>query len=495
MLRPSRMILWIIVLGAALRIYGLGTESLWLDEASTARRMGMSFADLSSDAGVGVHLPLYFWISEIWCGIAGTSEFALRFPAMVFGVLGILMVYYLGCRLFTPAAGRWGAFFTAINPYLIHYSQEARPYTLFMFLALASWYYMLRLYKDASAGNVAGYAVSTTAALYSHPFGPMIVLSHAAGLLIFRRVRGYRITHHTLRPLLAAFGIPLLLYLPMVFRMFEQFMLKTTGESATSWIPTPGIIELFGASVRYFMDPKLGFAVLIIVTLAGLFRISVDRKAWPSVMFCFSIWISFILIPWLVSITVTPLFVVRYTIPVLPIILIILGWAIAGFEMLPRRIIITLLLILTVMPLYSYYTKMDKSPWRQAIDSLSGKLISGDVVVWDPGYHDQIAKYYFSPPGGVGNLFVRRDTDVAKELSGAERLWLVLGGRGKYNTKDLLDSPESGWKIADHRVINESFAQDPYAVNIADITIDLYEKSPVLQEQNSMIGPARADSL
>jgi hypothetical protein len=221
----------------------------------------------------------------------------------------------------------------------------------------------------------------------------------------------------------------------------------------------------------------------------------VDRKAWPSVMFCLSIWICLIAIPWLLSVAVTPLFVARYTIPVLPVILIILGWAIAGFEMLPRRIIITLLLILSVMPLYNYYTMQDKTPWRQAISSLSGRLISGDVVVWDPGYTDQIADYYFTPPIGVENLFVRRDTDLIPTLSGANRIWLIMGGQGKYDVKGRLDSPESGWKLTDHRVIDEAAEQNPYAVFVSDVSIDLYQKSQTPRDQNSSIEPARTDSL
>ncbi|MBU1919829.1 hypothetical protein KKG66_03215, partial [bacterium] len=66
-MKPSRLMLWILVLGALLRLYGLGTESLWLDEATTARRMGMTYGALFTDSGNGTQLPLYFWISKFWC--------------------------------------------------------------------------------------------------------------------------------------------------------------------------------------------------------------------------------------------------------------------------------------------------------------------------------------------------------------------------------------------------------------------------------------------
>ncbi len=485
MMRPSRMVLWIIVLGAALRIYGLSTESLWLDEATTARRVGMSYTELFSDAGNGTQLPLYFWVSKFWCNMAGTSEFALRFPAALFGIMGILMIYHLGRTLFTQGAGVWGAFFAAINPYLIHYSQEARPYTLLALLAMISWYYMLHLFRDVRVKDLAGYIISTTAVLYTHPLGFLILLTHLAGLLIYRRVPGYRIARRNLKPLLAAVGATLILYLPLLFRLFDQLTMKMGGNSVASWIPVPGIMKLLTTAPMYFMNSWLGVIVLVIATLAAVFRSTSDRKAWPSMLLCISIWICFVAVPWLLSVTITPLFVTRYTIPLLPMILIILGWAIAGFESLPRRIIVTLLLVLTAIPIFDYHTKLDKTPWREGSEYLSGKLRSGDVLIWDPGWNDQLGDYYFKTPGGVENLYVYKETLLESSLSRADRVWLIIPGKGRYETRRLVEADtDHNWQLVTQRIINDSYKRNPHAVHCSELSITLYEKpiaAPVLE--------------
>ena len=74
MMRASRVMLWILVLGAVLRFYGLGSESLWLDEATTARRAGISYGELFTDAGNGTQMPLYFWVSKGWCNTMGQAN-------------------------------------------------------------------------------------------------------------------------------------------------------------------------------------------------------------------------------------------------------------------------------------------------------------------------------------------------------------------------------------------------------------------------------------
>lgn len=489
MMRPSRLVLWIIVLGAVLRLYGLGSESLWLDEATTARRVGMAYGALFTDAGNGSQLPLYFWISKLWCGMAGTSEFALRLPAALFGILGILMIYHLGRKLFTQPAGIWGAFFAAVNPYLIHYSQEARPYTLLALLAMISWYYMLHLFHDFRLKDAVGYIISTAAVLYTHPLGLLILFTHLAGLFIFRRSPGYRAARHSLRQILITAGVTVLLYVPLVFRLFAQFSLKLEGTSVANWIQAPGFIKLFSTAIGYFMNPWLGVIALTVATLAAVFRSLSDRKAQPAVLFCLAVYVGFVAIPWLLSVTITPLFVERYTIPFLPMLLIVLGWAVAGFEMIPRRVLVAILLVLTVIPIFNYHTKLDKTPWREGGQYLSGKLRSGDLLIWDPGWNDQIGDYYFKLPGGVDNLYVYKDTMIQPALDKAQRIWLIIPGAGNFGMKHVIETdPRASWQLISTKNINDGFTCDPHAINLTDLNLTLYEKTAVINE-------AKPDSL
>ena len=387
------------------------------------------------------------------------------------------MIYHLGRKLFTQAAGLWGAFFAAVNPYLIHFSQEARPYTLLALLAMISWYYMLHLFRDFKLKDAAGYVISTTAVLYTHPMGVLILLTHGAGLLIYRRTPGFRSARYHLKPILITAGTVMLLYLPLVFRLFDQFTRKLAGTSYAEWIQVPGFQKLFTTETQYFMNPWLGVIALMIAVLAAVFRSASDRKAWPSVMFCLSVWICFVALPWLLSVTVTPMFVERYTIPFLPLLLIILGWAIAGFEMLPRRIVVALLVVLTAIPVFNYHTKLDKTPWREGAEYLSGKLRSGDLLIWDPGWNDQIGDYYFKTPGGVRNLYLYQDTVIQPELDRAERIWLIIPGKGNFGIRDIVNAdPVNHWTAVTSKVVAGKAMHNPHALAISNLTMALYRR-------------------
>src|SRR3989339_214456 len=166
---------WILLLAAILRICGLADESLWLDEAISAARISHSYSDLLSDADSHRQGPLYTLNEKAWCDEFGNDEFNLRFTAALFGICAVLLVYLLGKELYDRNAGLIAALFAAINPFAIHYAQEARPYSLFLLCSTASAYFLIRLlHGSKGVRDMIGYVAVSIAALYSHPFGPFL---------------------------------------------------------------------------------------------------------------------------------------------------------------------------------------------------------------------------------------------------------------------------------------------------------------------------------
>ena len=105
----------------------LGTPSVWVDEAATARAVDSSFLNLFE----GYH-GLYYSIETPWTFFAGTSEWALRLPA-VFGAMiacGLLVV--LAHKLFDGWVALVSGLFLATSPFVVKWSQQARGYTLLL---------------------------------------------------------------------------------------------------------------------------------------------------------------------------------------------------------------------------------------------------------------------------------------------------------------------------------------------------------------------------
>ena len=92
-------IIAVLLLAALLRFYGLADENLWLDESFSWAQATMSYGDMMGTVMVDVHPPLYFNILFATVNVLGESEFALRLPSVLFGLLTVWMVYLVGLRL------------------------------------------------------------------------------------------------------------------------------------------------------------------------------------------------------------------------------------------------------------------------------------------------------------------------------------------------------------------------------------------------------------
>jgi len=182
-LRPAPAALAIaatLLLAWGLRLYRLDAQSLWYDEGVSAALALRSFAAITRDAALDIHPPLYYYLLHAWSTLVGTSEFTLRVPSVLFGLVVTCLTYKLGQRLFGLQVGLVAALFAAASPILVYYSQEARMHLQMTALAGLSMYLFLKLIVDGERrrGKLlwTGYVVATTAMLYSHYFAFTVVL-------------------------------------------------------------------------------------------------------------------------------------------------------------------------------------------------------------------------------------------------------------------------------------------------------------------------------
>jgi len=136
----------IIILGSALRFWGLGRVGLHGDEEIMALA---TLGILKTDAPI---MPSGFFYPRALCqlylmalslNIFGISEWALRFPSAITGIIGIVVAFFLGKRFLPPI---WNLLFVlviALNPWMIEFSQTARMY---IFLSTSLMLYVSALF-------------------------------------------------------------------------------------------------------------------------------------------------------------------------------------------------------------------------------------------------------------------------------------------------------------------------------------------------------------
>lgn len=169
-----------------MRFAGIGSQSLWFDEVVTREVVAGSVTGLVSRVRVVEGTPpLYFGLAAIWTRLFGSGDGALRSFSAVVGTLAIPVVYLtvrelgLGRRI-----ARIAALLVAVNPFLVWYSQEARAYSLFVFLAAVSIWAFARARTRGRAIDFWCFGLASAAVLTSHYFAVFLVIPLSIALLV-----------------------------------------------------------------------------------------------------------------------------------------------------------------------------------------------------------------------------------------------------------------------------------------------------------------------
>src|SRR3990172_8957004 len=102
----SRYWPWLLFCSAlAVRLFHLGSESLWYDEAFSAHLAALPLPRLIAATAGDVHPPLWYIIEWLMVHTLGASEFSLRLPAALASAGGVLEMFYLVRRIESDRAG------------------------------------------------------------------------------------------------------------------------------------------------------------------------------------------------------------------------------------------------------------------------------------------------------------------------------------------------------------------------------------------------------
>jgi mannosyltransferase len=182
----------LVVLAALLRLSTLDLQSFWYDEAYVpVHTLHPSLvATLRSVEHRENTPPLWYLLIWGWSRIFGTGMIALRLPSALAGIATVPVAWGIGQELAGRRAANATAALVATNPLLVWYSQEARAYGLFVFMAALAMWCWLRADAKPTPGRLAAFAASGAAALATHYFAVFLLAPMCLWLLRPRRVRG-----------------------------------------------------------------------------------------------------------------------------------------------------------------------------------------------------------------------------------------------------------------------------------------------------------------
>ena len=158
----------LLITSVGLRVYQLNTYSLWLDEATQYQIATLSVKQMLCSLPYDwLVLPVLITKLQILINFDGDA-WQLRLPSVLFGTGTIFIIFLLAREMFSTRVAWLTAFLAAIWPRLIEYSQEMRPYALFVLLASTSGFALLRALRTNQTRYWILFASAATFELYVH---------------------------------------------------------------------------------------------------------------------------------------------------------------------------------------------------------------------------------------------------------------------------------------------------------------------------------------
>ena len=139
----------ILIFAFFIRVYNLGDTSLWIDESTSAMASKMILAKGIPlfDSGLLYSRAYFFHYAQAFFMIFGQTDFFARFISVIFGLLTIVLAYFIG-KEYSKTGGIISALFVAVFYLEVFFSRQARFYQLFQLMFFLSIYLLYKSKKN-----------------------------------------------------------------------------------------------------------------------------------------------------------------------------------------------------------------------------------------------------------------------------------------------------------------------------------------------------------
>jgi len=192
---PTWWLIGIMTAGLILRLYHIGSQSLWIDESFSAAALpGVVKNGVPGFVSGALYnrADLYHYPAGWLYAVFGRNAAILRSLSTLFGMVSIYITYYLGSKVFrNPVYGLIGASFVAFGTFDIAWSRQIRMYSelQMFFLSAVTFFYLFLQEKEIKRAwkKLALSAVFALAAIKTHTIAIVILPAYFAMALFYWR--------------------------------------------------------------------------------------------------------------------------------------------------------------------------------------------------------------------------------------------------------------------------------------------------------------------
>lgn len=373
------------LIATVLRLYHLGINSLWIDEAwslfaSSQPWHLIPFSD--------IHPPLYYWLLKIGVMVFGQDEWGIRMVSALLGIIAVPLTYLLGKEIAGRNIGLFAAAMMTFSPMAIYYSQEARMYTLVMVLFILFMIMLLRGLREQSLWQWLALAVVSALVQWTHYFMVVPVLVVWLFLLV----------HNNEKPVWFGFLAYLVYSFPLIIPFTKALYTKVSLEGSTAVLT--GIDIIIQPIIHWSSTPSYFAAFFVIFAAFGVINLLFkQRKEVVDVVLVLfaTTFIGAYALSFMMMIHE------RYFLFLLPLFFILIGCGllmvisqISTRDRTTTALIAILFVAISAVPLADYYTTPQKADWSGHNQVVQDFTYEGDSVALlvNRGYYELFTYYY-----------------------------------------------------------------------------------------------------
>lgn len=382
----------LLAVALAVRLWGIGREPLWLDEAYSAYAADHGFAFLWQVVPrYETHPPFYYSLLRLWTLAFGDGLIALRAPGVIAGLATVPLTIAAA-----DEAGRWLGWearrrrdlrfaalaFACVAIPLVAMTREVRPYPLMILVYAAALLALLRLGRRADDGRRIGggaytvYLLLLEAMLWLHNLGPFYALALTLALAVAVLRPG--LARRDWAMLAGGHALVALLYLPALRILLDQ---------APTWVRSTwlrfGLGELADHLPMLYAAPGwpcLAALMLVVLATGAAWRLPAGRRL-PAMLLILAL--LPVLLSVAVSLAVAPVFITRTMTPVAVPALVLFAIGAAAWRDWRRWLGLggTLMLCANMLAVDAQARAAGPmQDWYGTVDWLAARFRPGDVV-------------------------------------------------------------------------------------------------------------------
>ncbi len=465
----------IAVLALTLRLYGIGDKPLWLDEAFSVWFSDQSWSYLWNEVPkFETHPPLYYSLLKIWRTF-GSDEGTLRLLSLALNMLTLPVLYRCG-TLIGGANGKQigllACFYFATSYWQLNFSQDARPYTMFMFFYAAALLCSLWIVKTPEKSLIPFYqskyglvwfALGASLGLlqWSHNLGVLYIFAIGAFLSVWW-IFWQKAKPSIFINLAFTVVIAVIVYAPFLPAFLGQF----GTVHGNFWITEPTFEDLYRYTVRiygpYFELPYSTYAKIVHtfavapLALAGLLYLWKAATSSPEKHGTLILLMAAAFLPWILCVVLTflvqPVFLMRLLMPMQLPWLLILACGPFLFYGRTRTLLIVMQAVIFLYSAWIFHQNPDingshgERVFKEALIEIAQKTDKDTPVLTLPNDTALMLDYYKQrlnldvrllpqpspyPSGGegVGTITPESIEKMNEEIEGSDTVWLIARGR------------------------------------------------------------------